>query len=206
VYTQLRIYTVNRDTMDGWIAWWHKYPKTIGESVGQKVTGGWTNEDRSEFVWMRSYANAEDAKVKDAAFATHPEWVRIRPEPREFIAKAEVMPMVAESIEQPTRFTPYAQLRVYTVNRGSMDEQLAIFRGEVIPLHKQNGHILYGPWVNEAKTKMVWLRNYQSAADAKAKDDGLYETDAWKTLRPKLAHVALADVKPIFAIPNIVNP
>ena len=206
MYTQLRIYTVNRDTMDEWVAWWHKYPKRIGEAVGQKVTGGWVNEERSDFIWMRSYANAEGAKQKDAAFAANPDWNAIRPESRKFIAKAEITPMQAESIERPAKFTPYAQLRIYTISRGEMARHLTLFRGEVVPVHKEHGHSIYGPWTNEQKTKMIWLRNYQSPEDAKAKDQGLYDSPAWKALLPRLVYVANVDVKPIFAVPQIADP
>lgn len=200
MYTQLRVYTVNRNTMDPWIEWWRQNPKAVGESVGQKIGGPWVNEAKTEFTWLRSYADAEDAAQKDAAFAAHPTWVAARPESVKFIAKAEVTPMLADSIDQPAEMLPYAQLRIYTINRGQMDLFLPIFLNEVIPAHKRHGHVILGPWTNVQRNKLVWFRNYQSPEDAKAKDQALYGSAEWKAMLPRLTYVADPEVRPVFAV------
>ena len=79
----------------------------------------------------------------------------------------------------------YAQLRTYTVNRGKMEVWLELFRKHVQPLAHQAGHIILGPWLNEDKTEFVWVRTYDSAADAKAKDEAFYGNAEWKAVLPQ---------------------
>ena len=89
----------------------------------------------------------------------------------------------------------YAQLRVYTVNRGKMDEWVRWFSEKLVPVAKQAGHSILGPWVNEAKTEFVWIRAYESAEDAKAKDEAFYGSAAWKAIAPEARDfIAKADV------------
>jgi hypothetical protein len=89
----------------------------------------------------------------------------------------------------------YAQLRVYTVNRGKMDDWVRWFNDKLTPVAKQAGHTILGPWVNEAKTEFVWIRAYDSADDAKAKDERFYSSAGWKALAPEAgAFIAKAEV------------
>jgi hypothetical protein len=90
----------------------------------------------------------------------------------------------------------YVQLRTYTVNRGKMDEWVRWFADKLIPVAKQAGQTIQGPWVNEAKTEFVWMRVYDSAEDAKVKDERFYSSAGWKAIAPEsAAFIAKTEVK-----------
>ena len=76
----------------------------------------------------------------------------------------------------------YAQLRVYTVNRGKMDDWVSWFREKLMPIATRAGQTIVGPWVNDAKTEFIWIRVYDSAEDAKAKDERFYGAQDWKAI------------------------
>jgi hypothetical protein len=89
----------------------------------------------------------------------------------------------------------YAQLRVYTANRGKMDDWIRWFNDKLLPIADQAGHTIVGPWVNEAKTDFVWIRTYDSAEDAKAKDERFYGSPEWKAIAPEAAaFIAKTDI------------
>ena len=76
----------------------------------------------------------------------------------------------------------YAQLRIYTVNRDRMDDWVEWFNDKLRPIAQQADHTILGPWVNEAKTEFVWIRTYDIAADAEAKDGRFYGSPEWKAV------------------------
>ena len=49
-------------------------------------------------------------------------------------------------------------------------------------LPNRRDHTILGPWINEAKTEFVWIRTYDIAADAEAKDGRFYGSPEWKAV------------------------
>jgi hypothetical protein len=89
----------------------------------------------------------------------------------------------------------FAQLRVYTVNSSQMDHWISWFDRKLRPIASQAGHTILGPWVNEAKTEFIWIRVYDSAEDATAKDERFYNSPEWKAIAAEAAAlVAKANV------------
>lgn len=95
MYAQLRIYTVNRGKMDGWVRWFNDKVMPIATQAGHHVLGPWVNEAKTEFIWIRTYQNAEDAKAKDEAFSNSAAWKAISGEAAEYVAKIEVTVMTS---------------------------------------------------------------------------------------------------------------
>lgn len=93
MYAQLRVYTVNRGKMDGWVEWFNDKVRPLAEEAGHQILGPWVNEANTEFTWIRTYESAEDAKAKDEAFSSSSAWRAIAGEAAEFISKIEVTPM-----------------------------------------------------------------------------------------------------------------
>ena len=93
MYAQLRVYTVNRGKMDAWVEWFNNKGRPVAEQAGHQVLGPWINEASTEFIWIRTYESAEDAKAKDEAFSSSSAWRAIAGEAAEFISKIEVTPM-----------------------------------------------------------------------------------------------------------------
>ncbi len=73
--SQLRIYTVNRGMMDQWVKHFTEVVRPMMENHGAKIGGMWVNEDKNQFIWTRSFADAEDMKAKDAALFGSDEWI-----------------------------------------------------------------------------------------------------------------------------------
>ncbi len=95
MYAQLRIYTVNRGKMDEWVQWFDEKLRPIAARAGQTILGPWVNEARTDFIWIRVYDTADDARAKDDRFYDSAEWKAIAAEARTFIAKTEVTIMTA---------------------------------------------------------------------------------------------------------------
>ena len=54
----------------------------------------------------------------------------------------------------------YAHLRIYTVNKGMMDDWVKLFNDKLIPLLDQSGINVESSWVNEEKSQFIWIRSY----------------------------------------------
>lgn len=93
MYAQLRIYTVNRGRMADWVRWFDEKLMPIAAKAGQTVVGPWVDETATEFIWVRVYESAEDAKEKDERFYSSPEWKAIASEALELLAKTSVTVM-----------------------------------------------------------------------------------------------------------------
>mgnify|MGYP000333070664 CR=1 FL=1 len=63
--SQLRIYTVNKGMTDQWVKHFTEVLVPMQEKHDIKIGGMWVNEDKNQFIWIRSFANAEDVTVKE---------------------------------------------------------------------------------------------------------------------------------------------
>ena len=64
---QLRTYTINRGMMDQWVNQFNDKLVGIMDQYGIKLEGAWVNEDKNQFIWIRSFADAEGGKVTKPA-------------------------------------------------------------------------------------------------------------------------------------------
>ncbi len=91
--SQLRIYTINRGMMDSWLKLFEEHIRPLHQRLGIPVEATWVNADRTEFLWVRSFDNAEDIPVKEAAYFASPERTALGDIPTGHIAKMEVRVM-----------------------------------------------------------------------------------------------------------------
>ena len=91
--SQLRIYTINRGMMDQWVKLFHETSIPIMEKHGMKIDGTWVNEQKNQFIWIRSFEDAEDMKAKEAAFGAAPEWKAVLDHVLTHIARLDVQIM-----------------------------------------------------------------------------------------------------------------
>ena len=90
---QLRTYTINRGMMDQWVKFFNETVVPIQVKQGMKIEGQWVNQDRNQFIWIRSFADAEDLKAKEAAFYGAPEWKATQDQARSHLARIQVETM-----------------------------------------------------------------------------------------------------------------
>lgn len=85
------------------------------------------------------------------------------------------------------------QLRVYTINRGKMDDFVKAWVAGVYPLRQRFGFRIEGAWVIKERNQFVWLLSYEGA-DWEAKDAAYYASPDRAALDPDPAqHIARGD-------------
>ena len=62
-----------------------------------------------------------------------------------------------------------SQIRIYTINKGEMDNFLKHFKEDIIALHQKIGVPIVGTWVNRPQNEFIWVRTYKDKADLEAK-------------------------------------
>ncbi len=68
-----------------------------------------------------------------------------------------------------------AQVRIYTINRGEMDDFLKHFNEQTKPLHESIGWPVVSMWVNRPQNEVIWIRTHKDAADLEAKTKAFRE-------------------------------
>ena len=62
-----------------------------------------------------------------------------------------------------------SQLRVYTINRGMMDQWVKLFTESLVPMQEKHGVKIEGMWVSEDSTQFICIRSFADSEDVKAK-------------------------------------
>ena len=201
--SQLRVYTINRGMMDQWVKLFTESLVPMQEKHGVKIEGMWVSEDSTQFIWIRSFADSEDVKAKEAAFYGSPEWNAVMDHARSHIARTVVQTMepalnvTGDSLRRGPGKA--CQLRIYTINRGMMEPWVKFHTGTSVPLHEKLGIKVEGSWVNEDNNQYIWIRTFDDAEDMKAKEAAFIGSPEWKGGAGDLAHSHLArlDVQPM---------
>ena len=87
---QMRTYTINKGMMDSWLELFDKEIRPIHESLGIPIVATWVNADRTDFIWVRSFNNAEEIPEKEAAYFASPGRQALGDIPTSHIAKMDV--------------------------------------------------------------------------------------------------------------------
>ena len=92
------------------------------------------------------------------------------------------------------------QLRIYTINKGMMDDWLKLFREEIVPRVKEAGMGIQTAWVNEDRTQFIWIRTFGDKSEIGPKEAAFYGTDWWKrnvdSIRAHQAHREIMLIEP----------
>ena len=88
--SQLRIYTINPGMMDSWLKIFEETIRPVHSKLGIPVERTWVNAEANEFVWVRSFKNAEEIKGKEEAYFASDERKALGDIPQQHIAKMEV--------------------------------------------------------------------------------------------------------------------
>ncbi|MBI3953240.1 MAG: NIPSNAP family protein [Chloroflexi bacterium] len=97
---ELRIYTINRGMMDAWLACFQKDVAPLSKQFGIPIVASWTNTDRTEFIWVRTFADEDDRKRRTESLYGSSAWEQMKDRVRSHIAKTEVRAV------EPTSFSP----------------------------------------------------------------------------------------------------
>ena len=76
MYAHLRTYTLNKGMMDSWLKLFNEKLIPLLNESGIKVESTWVNEEKSQFIWIRSYGDSvDDIEKKEAIFYGSKWWV-----------------------------------------------------------------------------------------------------------------------------------
>ncbi len=198
--SQLRIYTVNRGMMDQYVKLFTETLVPMQEKHGIKIGGMWVNEDKNQFIWTRSFADADDLKAKEAAFYGSPEWNEIMDHARSHLARTVVQAMKPALDVEGDGLTigteKLCQLRMYTVNRDMMDQWLKLFSENNVHLLEKHGIKVDAMWVNEDYNQFIWIRSFADAEDAKIKMAAWQASPEWQAISERVfSHLARLEVQ-----------
>jgi NIPSNAP len=71
-----------------------------------------------------------------------------------------------------------AQVRIYTINRGEMDNFVKHFKEQTKPIHDRIGWPVVSTWINKPQNEFIWIRTHTDAADLEAKTKAFREAVA----------------------------
>src|SRR5215211_8952896 len=60
-----------------------------------------------------------------------------------------------------------SQIRIYTINKGEMDNFLKHFKEDIVTLHEKIGVPIVGTWVNRPQNEFIWVRTYKDRPGSK---------------------------------------
>ena len=94
-----------------------------------------------------------------------------------------------------------SQIRIYTINKGEMDNFLKGFKEDVMALHQKIGVPIVGTWVNRSQNEFIWVRSYKDKAEieAKAKEFQAAVAAAGIKLGGNVAKMEVREVESAFA-------
>jgi hypothetical protein len=86
------------------------------------------------------------------------------------------------------------QLRMYTINKGKMDEFVKLWRTNVVPLRQKHGFTVESAWIIEGENRFVWMMSLADG-DWKSKDEAYHASPERKAVNPDpgslVAHMEL---------------
>ncbi len=74
------------------------------------------------------------------------------------------------------------QLRDYRVQPGRMDDFVALWRSQVLPLREQVGFTVHGAWSNPETNRFVWIVSFDG--DFEAADAAYYGSPQRRAMSP----------------------
>lgn len=88
-----------------------------------------------------------------------------------------------------------AQLRIYTINNGQMDDWLKVFKEEISPIVEKHGMGIDGAWVDAESERFIWIRTFEDEADIERKEAAFYASEEYTAIRERvLSYLARRDI------------
>ena len=76
------------------------------------------------------------------------------------------------------------QIRIYTINRGSLHQFAAEWKEKVYPLRIEHGFQIHSAWLVESTNQFVWLISYEGTESWEAKEEAYYSSAQRKAMEP----------------------
>ena len=76
------------------------------------------------------------------------------------------------------------QLRIYTINRGALDQWSSEWEQQIKPLRLRLGFEILGAWTNQETNQFVWLLNYDGPESWETADNAFHESEERRNMKP----------------------
>ena len=87
----LRTYTINKGQLDDWLKLFSEKLVPLMAEHGIKVESAWVNDEKTQFIWIRSYGDsADNIAPREAAFYGSDWWKANVDHVRSHIAHREI--------------------------------------------------------------------------------------------------------------------
>jgi hypothetical protein len=90
------------------------------------------------------------------------------------------------------------QVRIYTINRGQLQQFAREWREKILPLRQELGFAVSGAWLLEETSQFVWVLSYEGPDAWEAKDVAYYTSPQRRAMDPDPARL-IARVQEYFA-------
>ncbi len=81
------------------------------------------------------------------------------------------------------------QLRIYTINKGEMDQFVREWEQKLRPLREKIGFRVHGAWTNEAANQFIWLLGYEGSETWESQDSAYFNSPERKAMQPDPARL-----------------
>jgi len=76
------------------------------------------------------------------------------------------------------------QLRMYTINRGQLEEFVEVWRKSVVPLRRSQGFMVMSSWIVPETNQFVWVMGYDGPESFEDKDRAYYDLPERRLMDP----------------------
>ena len=208
--SELRIVTINKGKMDDWVDLFRERVVPLAARLDIQITGAWTDVDCERFIQIRSFADADEMAVRRARFVANPEWRAIESRVLDLTAQQDIVQL------QPIWYfddwdgnhglldmerSPLAQLRMYTVNKGMLEDWEDLYKRYEIPGHTTAGIPL--EWLSHdiEEERFVWIRSFKNKWDMEIAQDRFHEGLDWQAIKDRvptmIAHSEVILMNPV---------
>jgi hypothetical protein len=101
-----------------------------------------------------------------------------------FQAAAEPLHSRSQVTPSGTPSKEKCQLRVFTINRGKLEEFTRAWRAGVYPLRQKHGFTVPAAWAVSESNQFVWLLCYAGPEEWEAKERSYYASEERSSLHP----------------------
>jgi hypothetical protein len=99
------------------------------------------------------------------------------------------------------------ELRIYTINRGRLDDFVAAWLEGVYPLRLEQGFKIPAAWVSRANNQFIWILGYDGEESWEDKQRAYYDSNARQSLEvDPLDLIAHGDTWPITPVASQPTP
>ncbi len=98
-----------------------------------------------------------------------------------------------------------AQLRIYTINRGKMDEFVQAWTAGVYPLRLEYGFAIPSAWVIKERNEFIWILTYDGPEEWQTREAAYYGSPERVALNPDPAQF-IAQAEQWFISPVPLSP